>query len=414
VAKEMERQNFKIPLMIGGATTSKTHTAVKIEPKYSGAVIHVLDASRSVTVASQLLGKETYKPFVENTRTDYERIRTQRSGRKSNKQYLTLEQARKNKFKIDWSDFDNLPTKPKMLGIQVFNHYDLAELSEYIDWTQFFSTWQLAGKFPAILKDEIVGKEATELYKDARDLLKQVIDGKWLEARAVIGIFPANACSDDDIEVYANDERTEVKAVLKNLRQQRKKAPGQPNVSLTDFIAPKATTEDYVGAFAVTAGIGIEKHVKRFEETYDDYNAIMLKAIADRFAEAFAERLHERVRKEFWAYATDENFDNEALISEKYNGIRPAPGYPACPEHREKETLFDLLNVTENTGIILTESMAMYPAAAVSGWYFGHPKAKYFGLGAIAKDQITDYAERKGWEIAEAEKWLQPSLSYEI
>ena len=413
VAKEMERQNFKLPLMIGGATTSKTHTAVKIEPQYSGAVVHVLDASRSVTVASQLLGKETYEPFVEKTRTDYARIRTQRSGRKSNKQYITLGQARKNKFKIDWSDFNNLPTKPKTLGVQVFNHYDLAELAEYIDWTQFFSTWQLAGKFPAILKDEIVGEQATELYKDAKDLLQKVIDGKWLEARAVIGIFPANACSDDDIEVYANDKRTEVKAVLKNLRQQRKKAPGQPNISLTDFIAPKAETEDYIGAFAVTAGIGIEKYVKRFEETHDDYNAIMLKAIADRFAEAFAERLHERVRKEFWAYATDENLDNEALISEKYKGIRPAPGYPACPEHREKETLFDLLNVTENIGIELTESMAMYPAAAVSGWYFAHPKSKYFGLGAIAKDQVADYAERKGWTLEETEKWLMPSLNYE-
>lgn len=414
VAKEMERQNFKIPLMIGGATTSKTHTAVKIEPQYSGAVVHVLDASRSVTVASQLLGEDTYEPFLEKTRADYERIRTQRKGRKSNKKYITLEQARKNKFKIDWSDFNNLPTKPKQLGIQVFNNYDLGELAGYIDWTQFFSTWQLAGKFPAILEDEIVGKEATQLYKDAKALLKQVIDENWLETRAVIGIFPANASTDDDIEVYANDERTEVKAVLKNLRQQRKKAPGQPNICLTDFIAPKSETEDYIGAFAVTAGIGIEKHLKRFAETHDDYNSIMLKAIADRFAEAFAERMHERVRKEFWAYATDESFDNEALIAEKYKGIRPAPGYPACPEHREKETLFDLLNVTENTGIELTESMAMYPAAAVSGWYYAHPKSKYFGLGAITKDQVSDYAERKGWEMEEAEKWLAPSLNYEV
>jgi 5-methyltetrahydrofolate--homocysteine methyltransferase len=421
VAKEMERQNFKIPLMIGGATTSKTHTAVKVEPQYSGAVVHVLDASRSVTVVSQLLGKNTYEPFIAETRADYERIRVHRSGKKSNKQYITLAEARKNKFKIDWSDFNNLPTKPQTLGIQVFNDYDLAELANYIDWTQFFSTWQLAGKFPAILEDEIVGKQATELYKDATALLQKVIDGKWLQARAVIGIFPANACSDDDIEVYANDERTEVKAVLKNLRQQRKKAPGQPNVSLTDFIAPKVSlfqegrkgVEDYIGAFAVTAGIGIEKHLQRFAETHDDYNSIMLKAIADRFAEAFAERMHERVRKEFWAYAANETLDNEALISEKYNGIRPAPGYPACPEHREKETLFDLLNVTENTGIILTESMAMYPAAAVSGWYFAHPKAKYFGLGAISKDQVADYAKRKGWDFEEAEKWLGSILSYE-
>ncbi len=425
VAKEMERQNFKIPLMIGGATTSKTHTAVKIEPQYSGAVVHVLDASRSVTVASQLLGKDTYKPFVEQTRADYERIRTQRSGRKSNKKYITLDEARKNKFKIDWSDFNNIPAKPKFTGIKVFEKYDLAELSNYIDWTQFFSTWQLAGKFPAILEDEVVGKEATKLYKDAKALLQKIVIEKWLEARAVIGIFPANACSDDDIEVYANDERTEVKAVLKNLRQQRKKAPGQPNLCLTDFIAPVSLLEegrkegesvygDYIGAFAVTAGIGIEKHLTKFAETHDDYNSIMLKALADRLAEAFAERMHERVRKEFWAYAENETFDNEALIAEKYKGIRPAPGYPACPEHREKETLFDLLNVTENTGIELTESMAMYPAAAVSGWYYAHPKAKYFGLGAIAKDQVEDYAERKGWTVEEAEKWLAPSLNYEV
>lgn len=414
VAKEMERQNFKIPLMIGGATTSKTHTAVKIEPQYSGAVIHVLDASRSVTVASQLLGKDTYEPFLAQTRADYERIRTQRSGKKSNKKYLSLAEARKRKLQIDWSDFNNIPTKPKFTGVKVFEDYSLEELTNYIDWTQFFRTWQLAGKFPEILEDEVVGTEATKLYKDARALLEKVVAEKWLEARAVIGIFPANACTEDDIEVYANDDRTEVKAVLKNLRQQRQKAPGQPNLCLTDFIAPKSEHEDYIGAFAVTAGIGIESHLARFAETHDDYNSIMLKALADRLAEAFAERMHERVRKEFWAYAENENFDNEALIAEKYKGIRPAPGYPACPEHREKETLFDLLNVTENTGIELTESMAMYPAAAVSGWYYAHPKAKYFGLGAIAKDQVEDYAERKGWSVEEAEKWLQPSLNYEV
>ena len=414
VAKEMERQNFKIPLMIGGATTSKTHTAVKIEPQYSGAVIHVLDASRSVTVASQLLGKETYEPFLAQTRADYERIRTQRSGKKSNKKYLSLAEARKRKLQIDWSDFNNIPTKPKFTGVKVFEDYSLEELTNYIDWTQFFRTWQLAGKFPEILKDEVVGTEATKLYKDARALLEKIVAEKWLEARAVIGIFPANACTEDDIEVYANDDRTEVKAVLKNLRQQRQKAPGQPNLCLTDFIAPKSEHEDYIGAFAVTAGIGIESHLARFAETHDDYNSIMLKALADRLAEAFAERMHERVRKEFWAYAENENFDNEALIAEKYKGIRPAPGYPACPEHREKETLFDLLSVTENTGIELTESMAMYPAAAVSGWYYAHPKAKYFGLGAIAKDQVEDYAERKGWSLEEAEKWLQPSLNYEV
>ena len=387
--------------------------------------MHVLDASRSVTVASQLLGKDTYEPFVQQTRADYERIRTQRSGMKSNKKYLSLAEARKRKLQIDWSDFNNIPTKPKFTGVKVFEEYSLEELTHYIDWTQFFRTWQLAGKFPEILEDEVVGQEATKLYKDATALLQKIVDEKWLEARAVIGIFPANACSDDDIEVYANDDRTEVKAVLKNLRQQRQKAPGQPNLCLTDFIAPVSLLQegrkrgesvygDYIGAFAVTAGIGIEKHLARFAETHDDYNSIMLKALADRLAEAFAERMHERVRKEFWAYAENENFDNEALIAEKYKGIRPAPGYPACPEHREKETLFDLLKVTENTGIELTDSMAMYPAAAVSGWYYAHQKAKYFGLGAIEKDQVVDYAERKGWSVEEAEKWLQPSLNYEV
>jgi 5-methyltetrahydrofolate--homocysteine methyltransferase len=357
---------------------------------------------------SQLLSKDTSTAFIQNIKTDYERIRRERGDRKSSKTYLSLENARKNKFQIDWSRF--VPQKPNILGIKVLENYNLAELAAYIDWTPFFSTWQLAGKYPAILTDEVVGKEATKLFNDAKALLQRIISEEWLQARAVFGIFPANAVNDDDIEVYATDDRSEVKAVLRNLRQQRQKAPGQPNLCLTDFIAPKNQTQDYIGAFAVTAGIGIETHLEKFAANHDDYNSIMLKALADRLAEAFAERLHERVRTEFWGYATEENLKNEDLIAEKYKGIRPAPGYPACPEHREKETLFSLLDVTANTGIILTESMAMYPAAAVSGWYYSNPQAKYFGLGNITQEQVIDYAARKGWSIEEAERWLAPSL----
>ena len=305
--------------------------------------------------------------------------------------------------------------KPQFTGVKVFENYSLEELSAYIDWTPFFSSWQLKGKYPAIFENEVVGKEAKKLFDDAQAMLAQIIKGKWLTARGVVGLFPANAVNDDDIELYNSDDRKEVQAVLKNLRQQRQKAPGQPNISLTDFIAPKKTrVEDYIGAFAVTTGIGIEPHVKRFEEAHDDYNAIMLKALADRFAEAFAEAMHARVRREFWGYASDETLSNNELITEKYVGIRPAPGYPACPEHTEKQTLFKLLDVTNKTGIVLTESCAMYPAASVSGWYYANPKAKYFGLGQIEKDQVTDYAERKGMTIEEAEKWLAPSLNYEI
>jgi len=413
MAKEMERLGFTLPLLVGGATTSKTHTAVKIEPQYSGPVIHVLDASRSVGVAAALLSEDQdYRNnLIIDTKKDYERIREQRAGRQTSKAFIDLDKARENKVAIKWEGYH--PPVPKKLGITVFEDYDLNELSEYIDWTPFFSSWQLAGKFPAILKDDIVGTEAQKLYNDARSLLRRVIDEKWLSARAVIGLFPANMVHHDDIEVYNNDERSEVKAVLHQLRQQLKKAAGQPNFCLADFIAPKGKADDYLGAFAVTAGIGIEKWVAKFEAEHDDYNAIMLKALADRLAEALAERMHERVRKEFWGYAVSESLSSDDMIKEEYQGIRPAPGYPACPEHTEKRTLWSLLDVENNTGMILTESFAMYPAASVSGWYFAHPESKYFGLGQIGKDQITDYARRKGMSVAETERWLAPVLNYE-
>jgi len=413
VAKEMERLGFKIPLLVGGATTSKTHTAVKVEPQYSGPVVHVLDASRSVGVAAALLSAdEDYRNnLIIDTRRDYERIREQRAGRQSSKAFIDLAQARENKVAINWAQYT--PPVPKKLGITVFDNYDLNELSEYIDWTPFFSSWQLAGKFPAILKDEIVGVEAQKLYNDARSLLRRIIDEKWISAKAVIGLFPANTVNHDDIEVYSDENRQELKVELHQLRQQLRKAAGQPNFCLADFLAPKGTAADYMGAFAVTAGIGIEKWVKKFEAEHDDYNAIMLKALADRFAEALAERMHERVRKEFWGYDSSETLSNDDLIKEEYRGIRPAPGYPACPEHTEKRTLWQLLDVENNTGMILTESCAMYPAASVSGWYFGHPESKYFGLGQIGKDQIVDYAQRKGMEVEEVERWLSPVLNYQ-
>ena len=419
VAKEMQRQGFQIPLLIGGATTSKTHTAVKVEPQYSNApVVHVLDASRSVAVVSSLLTDNTAdnEVFVSGVKQEYEQIRIQRAGRQSAKQYLTLEEARTNKWTFDWASY--APPQPAFTGIRAFDQYDLEELSEYIDWTPFFQSWQLAGKFPAILDDEIVGTEAKKLYHDAQVMLRQIIDEKWLSARAVIGIFPANATENDSIEVYdpaQPDQKTPI-AVLHHLRQQNRKVAGQPNFCLSDFIQPKgiSTVQDHIGAFAVTAGIGIEAHIERFEAVHDDYSAILLKALADRLAEAFAERMHERVRKEFWGYAAQENLDNQALIDESYAGIRPAPGYPACPEHTEKRTLWELLQPEQQAGITLTESCAMYPTAAVSGWYFSHPESRYFGLGQIGKDQVQNYANRKNMPVVEAERWLAPVLNYDV
>ncbi|ODN67933.1 methionine synthase [Methylophaga muralis] len=412
MAKEMERLGFEIPLMIGGATTSLIHTAVKIDPNYHGPVIYVKDASRAVGVAQNLVSKITRDDFVGKIKTDYQTKREQHKGRKSTRRLLTLKQARANKTKIDWPTYQAV--KPAQTGIQVFDDYPLQELVDRIDWTPFFQSWELAGRYPRILTDEIVGEHATHLFEDAKKMLKQIVDEKWLKARAVIGLFPANSVGDDDIEIYTDDSRQQVLMKLHSLRQQAEKPPGRPNAALADFLAPKETgVEDYIGAFAVTAGIGIDEHIERFEADHDDYHSIMLKALADRLAEAFAERMHERVRKEFWGYKKDEQLDNEDLIDEKYQGIRPAPGYPACPDHTEKGLLWDLLDVEKRIGMTLTESFAMLPTAAVSGFYFAHPESRYFGLGKISEDQVKDYAKRKNWTLDYAERWLAPALSYD-
>lgn len=411
VAKEMERRGMQIPLLIGGATTSRIHTAVKIDPVYSGSVVHVLDASKSVPVAGELISKETYKNIFSRTKDEYAKLREDHANRQVIKNYISLKDAQKNKVKIDWSSKEFV--KPKVLGNQVFNDYSIEEISRYIDWTPFFSTWMLKGKFPRILEDEVVGTEAKKLYEDAQKMIQLVIDKNLLYANAVVGLYPANAIG-DDIEVYTDESRTELLKNFHMLRQQGKKGSGIPNLSLADFVAPKGEGNDYMGGFAVTAGIGIEPLLEQFQKDHDDYNSIMIKAVADRLAEAFAELMHEKIRKELWGYAANEAFDNEALIKENYQGIRPAPGYPACPEHTEKGILFDLLEVEKNTGISLTESYAMYPAASVSGFYFMHEESKYFGLGKIEKDQVEDYANRKGWTIEQAEKWLAPNLSYDV
>ena len=414
VAKEMQRLGLKLPLLIGGATTSRTHTAVKVEPQYQNApVVHVLDASRSVAVVSSLLTKNTgeHEQFIQTVKTEYAQIREARVGRQSVKQYLSLAQARANKLRLDWDHYT--PPEPRFTGVKTFEDYPLQELVDYIDWTPFFQSWQLAGKYPAILQDSVVGVEATKLLDDAQKMLRQIVTEKWLTARAVFGLFPANTVNDDDIVLFTDESRTTELATTRHLRQQNQKAPGQANFCLGDFVAPATSGRaDYLGAFAVTAGIGIEKWVQQFEEQHDDYHAIMLKALADRLAEALAERLHARVRREYWGYAAGENLENEQLIAEAYQGIRPAPGYPACPEHTEKRTLWQLLQ-PDKLGITLTESCAMYPAAAVSGWYFSHPEAKYFGLGQIGRDQVEDYARRKGMSVAETERWLAPVLNYD-
>jgi len=412
VAKEMERLGFSVPLLIGGATTSRAHTAVKIEPHYHGPTVWVKDASRAVGVAQNLIGDESRGDFVAKIRSDYAQVREQHAGRRAHTKWLTLEQARANKAKIDWSAYT--PPVPQFLGIKVFEHFRLEEIAHYIDWTPFFHAWEMHGSYPKILDDADKGEEARKLFDDAQRTLHEIIAGKWLEARAVIGFFPANSVNDDDIEVYADESRTRLLTTLHNLRQQDEKPPGRPNQCLSDFIAPKSSgLKDYIGGFAVTAGLGVDEHVKRFEEVHDDYHAIMVKALADRLAEAFAELMHERVRKEWWGYAPEEQLDNEKLIHEEYRGIRPAPGYPACPEHTEKGLLWQLLDAETNAGIALTDHYAMWPAASVSGWYFSHPESKYFGLGKINKDQAADYARRKGMSLAEAERWLAPNLGYE-
>jgi 5-methyltetrahydrofolate--homocysteine methyltransferase len=412
VAKEMEREGMKIPLLIGGATTSKIHTAVKIDQMYSGSVVHVLDASKSVTVASSLLSDEQKEKFHTDLKAEYEVMREAHKGKRSAVEYVSLEVARKNKIKIEWNNY--LPIKPTFIGTKIFDDYSIEELMNYIDWTPFFSTWELNGKYPRIFENEKYGAEAKELYDNAQKLLKRIVDEKLLLAKATMSIFPANTVNNDDIEVYEDETRSKVITTLRHLRQQTKKAPGIPNMCLADYIAPKESgIKDYIGAFAVTAGLDIEKTIKEFEDNHDDYNSILIKALADRLAEAFAERMHERVRKEFWGYMKNETLSNEELIEEKYQGIRPAPGYPACPDHTEKPILFSIMDVTKNTGIILTESNAMYPTASVSGWYFAHPSARYFGVGKINKDQVEDYAKRKGMTIESAEKWLSPYLGYE-
>jgi len=411
VAKEMERQGFEIPLMIGGATTSKVHTAVKIAPNYNHPAVYVLDASRAVGVAQSLLSLDLKTNYAKQISEEYAQIREKRASQKEQRRTFTLRQARANKFAINWENYT--PPKPTFLGPKKFEAYPLEELRHYIDWTPFFKTWSLAGRYPKILDDNKMGAEARKLYNDAQAMLDQITTEKWLQASAVIGFFPANSVNDDDIVIYSDDTRTQVKATLHHIRQQMPKTKERPNMCLADLIAPIGVT-DYIGAFAVTTGIGIEAHLARFEQAHDDYSSILLKALADRLAEAFAERMHERVRKEFFGYAPDEDFSNEELIKESYRGIRPAPGYPSCPEHTEKATLWALIQPDKNASITLTESFAMYPAAAVSGWYFSHPDSQYFGTGKIGKDQVEDYAKRKDMTMAEAERWLAPVLGYEV
>lgn len=408
VAKEMQRQGFTIPLIIGGATTSRAHTAVKIEPHYQGPTVYVTDASRSVGVASNLLSNELSASFIENLRTEYAEVRERHLGREAKTKQHPLEDARRNKF--NWSNFT--PVKPQFLGIKVIDDVTSATLAEYIDWSPFFQTWELAGSYPKILQDSVIGEEARSLFADAQTMLQQIITEHWLSCKAVLGFFPAQSI-DDDIVLYADISGKQPLETLHHLRQQNMKAPGRPNYCLADFVAPVTSgTIDYIGAFAVTTGIGIEEKLAQFANEHDDYSAIMLKALADRLAEAFAEYLHTLVRKTYWGYATDEALDTQQLIEEAYQGIRPAPGYPACPDHTEKAKLFDLLQVTPNTGITLTESYAMYPASTVSGWYFAHPQAQYFNVGKIDKDQLADYAQRKGIAEEIVAQWLAAHLHH--
>lgn len=413
VAKEMELRGMDIPLLIGGATTSRIHTAVKIDPEYSGPVVHVLDASKAVPVANKLLSEEegVKDTLVQEQKTAYAEMRVGHKARQAAKNYTPLADARANKVNIDWNE--GVAQTPTKLGVRYFDNYDLGEISRYIDWTPFFQTWQLSGRYPQILDHPEKGEEARKLFSDAQDMLHQIIKEKWLTASAAVGLFPANTVNHDDIEIYSDDTRQEIIARFYNPRQQGIKKSGIPNVCLSDFVAPKESgVSDYIGGFAVTAGTGIEPHVQRFVDAHDDYNAIMVKALADRLAEAFAELMHKRVRTDFWGYSPEEDLSVEELIREKYDGIRPAPGYPANPDHTEKITLFQLLDVEAHTGITLTESLAMYPAASVSGLYFSHPKSRYFGLGKITKEQVADLAERKGYSLEEMERWLSPVLGY--
>ena len=408
VAAEMEREGFRIPLLIGGATTSKVHTAVQIEPAYGGGTIHVKDASRSVGVVSNLMSDENQQDFIEKTREEYAEIRERRAKNRKQTNLLPFTVAQQRKYIPDWKNYH--PPKPNITGIKVFEDYPLAKLVDYIDWTPFFTTWGLTGKYPNILENPDMGTEARKLLKDAKTLLNKIVEEKKFCARAVVGIFAANG-SGEGTEIYADENRTEIIATLHHLRQQTEQPFSRPNLSLGDFIAPKGTSiPDYIGAFAVTTGIGVSELCAAFEQKQDDYNSIMAKALADRLAEAFAECMHQHVRTTLWGYATDETLDNNALIAEKYRGIRPAPGYPACPDHNQKRVLFDLLKVTEKTSISLTENLAMFPAASVSGWYFSHPDAKYFSIARIGEDQVVDYAERTGMDLETAKRWFKPLL----
>jgi len=422
IAKEMERLGFDIPIMIGGATTSKAHTAVKIDKNYHGANVWVKDASRAVGVAQKLISKNTRDDFIKELSEDYENVRVAHAGRRAQTKWLSLEKARANKQKIDWDEY--IPPVPNDLGLQIFDDMPLEFLVPYIDWTPFFHTWELKGSYPKILNDAEKGEEAQKLFDDAQAMLAQIVDEHWLKARAVIGMFPANSNGAESIEVYTDDTREEKLLTLNHLRQQTERPPGKPNRSLADFIAPKESgKKDYVGGFVVTTGLGIDEHVQRFEKDHDDYSSIMLKALADRLAEAFAEHMHDRIRNINWGYdknpdwtpchGMEKGFDNQKLIKEDYSSIRPAPGYPACPDHTEKPLLWQLLDAENNAGVELTDSYAMLPAASVSGWYFSHPDSSYFGVGKINRDQVEDYAKRKGMTLAEAERWLSPNLGYD-
>ncbi|MDP1903823.1 MAG: methionine synthase, partial [Pseudomonadota bacterium] len=427
IAKEMQRLGMKQPLLIGGATTSLAHTAVKITPHYEGTTVYVKDASRAVGVCSNLLSEDLSAAYVAKIKADYIEVRERHLAQRSESKRVKLAEARANKFKTDWAinppppPFDKggsyTPPVPKVLGTQVFLNYPLAEIAKVIDWTPFFHSWELHGRYPKILDDAVVGEEARKLFADAQAMLKQMIDENWIEARAVIGLLPANTVNDDDIEIYADEARQQVLMTNHNLRQQMAKPRSdnnsQPNWCLADFVAPKESgVKDYIGAFVVTAGINEEAKTRAFEAQHDDYSAILFKSLCDRLAEACAERLHQRVRGEFWGYADKETLTAAQLANEEYRGIRPAPGYPACPEHSEKSALFNLLDATARIGVTLTENYAMLPAASVSGFYFSHPDARYFAVAKIARDQVEDYAHRKGWSLAEAERWLAPNLGY--
>ena len=403
LAKEMDKLNIKIPIMIGGATTSRAHTAVKIAPEYKETVVHVNDASRAVTVASNLLQAETKGSYAKAIREEYDKLRDGYLSRSRDKNFLSIEEARKNKLQLDWDNFTSV--KPNFIGTKTIE-VELSELVDFIDWTPFFQSWELYGKYPAILTDEVVGEQAKNLFDDAQKMLQQIVSEKWFIAKGILGIFPANTVNDDDIELSTFDFR------LLTLRQQSQKTAGAPNIALADFIAPKDSgKQDYIGCFCVTTGFGVDEKATEFEKQLDDYNSILVKALGDRLAEAFAEYLHLKVRKEIWGYASEENLSNDDLIKENYKGIRPAPGYPACPDHLEKPTIWKLLNVEQEIGVKLTESMAMWPAASVSGYYFANPESKYFGLGKIKEDQVADYAKRRNITFEEAKKWLSPNIA---